>query len=70
MKNTFALLTIFFCEAFQESFAQDVPRTVTETWTDYDPRAEPLEVEVVREEVGGGIITRYVRYVVGTFAGK
>ena len=70
MKTTIALLTFFFCQASQESFAQDIPRTVTGTWADYDPHAEPLEVEVVREESGGGIITRYIRYVVGTFAGK
>ena len=70
MRTTIALLTFFFCQASQEGFAQDIPRTVTETWADYDPHAEPLEVEVVREESGGGIITRYVRYVAGTFAGK
>ena len=70
MKTTIALLTFFFCQTSRESFAQNIPRTVTETWADYDPHAEPLEVEVVREESGGGIITRYIRYVVGTFAGK
>ena len=70
MKTTIALLTIFFCQASQESSAQNIPRTVTETWADYDPRAEPLEVEVVREESDGGIITRYVRYVVGTLCRK
>ncbi|MDB4627198.1 hypothetical protein OAE46_01040, partial [bacterium] len=70
MRTTIALLTIFFCQASIEIFAQNIPRTVTETCENYDPRAEPLEVEVVREESDGGIITRYVRYVVGTFAGK
>ena len=50
--------------------AQDVPQTVEQTWADFDPRAEPLEVEVIRESVEDGIVLRHVRYVVGTFAGK
>lgn len=51
-------------------FAQDVPQTVEQTWADFDPRAEPLEVEVIRESLEDGIVLRHVRYVVGTFGGK
>ncbi len=50
-------------------FAQ-VPQTVEQTWADYDPRAEPLEVQVIRESVADDIVLRQIRYVVGTFGGK
>jgi dienelactone hydrolase len=50
--------------------AQDIPQTVEQTWADFDSRAEPLEVEVIRESVADGIVLKHVRYVVGTFAGR
>lgn len=50
-------------------FAQ-VPQTVEQTWVDFDPRAEPLESELIRESVEDDIVLRHVRYVVGTFGGK
>ena len=50
--------------------AQDVPQTVEQTWAGFDPRAESLEVEVIRESVEDGIVLRHVRYLVGTFGGK
>ena len=43
-------------------FAQ-VPQTVEQTWADYDPRAEPLEVQVIRESVVDDIVLRQIRYV-------
>lgn len=51
-------------------FAQDVPRTVEQTWAQFNPRSEPLDTEVVRESVDDGTVLRYVRYTVGTFGGK
>jgi len=50
--------------------ANEAPQTVVQTWADYDPRAEPLETEVIRETITDGIVLRQVRYVVGTFGGK
>lgn len=50
--------------------AQDVPQTVEQTWATYDPRAEPLEVEFIRESTEDGIVLQYIRYVVGTFDGR
>ena len=50
--------------------AQGVPQTVEQTWADFDLRAEPLQVEVIRESLEDGIVLRHVRYVVGTFGGK
>jgi dienelactone hydrolase len=51
-------------------FAQSVPQTAEQAWADFDSRAEPLDVEVIRESVEDGIVLRHVRYVVGTFGGK
>ena len=46
-----------------------VPRTVKELWSDFDPRKEPLDAHVVREWEKDGIIFRYVTYRIGTFKG-
>ena len=37
---------------------------------DYDPRHEPLNIEVVQEWENDGVVTRYVTFTVGTFKGK
>ena len=50
--------------------AQDVPQSAEQTWADYDPRADPLEVELIRESIDDDIVLRHVQYVVGTFGGK
>ncbi len=47
-----------------------VPSTLDELWKGYDPRAEPLEVEVVREWTEDGITYRALLYTVGTFKGR
>ena len=41
------------------------PQTVTELWTDFDSRKDPLEVEVVREWKEDGGVFRYVGYLMG-----
>lgn len=46
------------------------PQTVAELWADFDPRKEPLEVEVIREWKEDGGVYRYVRYRIGTFKGN
>lgn len=61
---------ILFLVSSISSLQAQVPQTVEDTWKDFDPRAEPLETEVIREEITDGIVVRYVRYVVGTFGGK
>ncbi len=50
--------------------AAQPPQTVAELWADFDPRKEPLEVELVREWKEGGGVYRYVRYRIGTFKGQ
>lgn len=63
-----ALLTL--CSLNQLTAAESVPQNVAELWADFDPRKDPLEVEVVREwKVDGGVY-RYVRYLIGNFKGK
>jgi dienelactone hydrolase len=50
--------------------AAEPPQTVAELWADFDPRAEPLEVEIVREWQEKGGTYRYVRFLIGRFKGK
>jgi dienelactone hydrolase len=48
---------------------EDVPQTVTDLWKDYDPRAEDLDVKVIKEWKAEGVVTRYITFKVGTFKG-
>ena len=50
--------------------AGSVPQSVPELWSDFDPRRDPLEVEVIREWKEGGGVFRHVRFLVGTFKGQ
>lgn len=47
-----------------------VPDSVEQLWADFDPRRDPLEVEVIREWREDGGVFRHVRYLIGTFKGK
>jgi len=46
-----------------------VPRDARELWADYDPRAEPLDVKVVKRWEQNGGRYELVLYTVGTFLG-
>lgn len=46
------------------------PETVEAMWDGFDPRAEPLEVEVLREWEEDGVRLKVLRYRVGVFKGK
>lgn len=50
--------------------AEAVPQTVAELWADFDPRKDPLDVEVIREWKEDGGVFRHVRYLIGHFKGK
>ncbi len=52
----------------QESPAP-VPQSAGQLWSGYDPLAEPLDVETVREWEDGGTSMRYLRYAVGELRG-
>ena len=45
------------------------PQSLDELWGTYDPRAEPLEAETLKEWERDGIVCRVVRYRIGTFKG-
>lgn len=46
------------------------PTTVDETWTGFDPRREPLDVEVLKEWEEDGVVVKVIRYRVGIFKGR
>lgn len=48
----------------------EVPRTYESLWKDYDPRKEPLEIEILKEWEQEGVVLRVLRYRVGIFKGK
>lgn len=43
------------------------PGSFEEMWAGFDPRAEPLEVEVLREWEEAGVVLRIVRFRIGVF---
>lgn len=57
-------------DSFTTYTEETVPRSVTDLWQDLDPRAEPLDLEVVREWVENGVTTRYLLYTVCTHGGE
>ena len=56
-------------ETFTPYAVEHVPQSVAELWKNYDPRREPLEVQVVKEWKTDEVVTRYVTFKVGTFKG-
>ena len=61
------------CSALLFSFgplaAAETPQSVTELWAGFDPRKDPLEIEVLKEWEQDGVVCRIVRYQVGVFKG-
>ena len=47
----------------------EIPRTLNQLWSHFDPRKDPLEIEVLKEWEEDGIVCRIVRYQVGVFKG-
>lgn len=46
------------------------PQTFEAMWAGFDPRAEPLDVEVLRQWEEEGVVMKVLRYRVGVFKGK
>ena len=46
------------------------PQTLEELWAGYDPRKEPLDVEVLKQWEEDGVVLRVLRYRVGIFKGQ
>jgi dienelactone hydrolase len=70
LQTAAAVASLSFLDLHSLLAAGNVPQSVPELWADFDPRKDPLEVEVIREwkEAGGSF--RHVRYLIGTFKGK
>ncbi len=46
------------------------PQSVEALWADFDPRAEPLDVEVLKEWEEEGVVLKVLRYRAGIFKGQ
>lgn len=46
------------------------PRTYEALWSGFDPRAEPLDVEILHEWEEDEVVLRVIRYRIGVFKGK
>lgn len=46
------------------------PQNFKQMWAGFDPRAEPLEVETLKEWEDEGVVLRVVRFRIGVFKGK
>jgi len=77
MKN--GLLLLLLCavcvtasakDTFAPASAETVPTTFDELWSDFDPREEPLDVEILHEFEEGGVVMKVIRYRVGMFKGQ
>ncbi|MEN9574827.1 MAG: hypothetical protein RL514_2682 [Verrucomicrobiota bacterium] len=49
--------------------AAGIPQSLTELWADFDPRQEPLEIEVLKAWEQEGVVCRLIRFQVGVFKG-
>ena len=47
-----------------------VPQTHAALWADFDPRAEPLDVEVLQQWEQDGVVLQVLRFRVGVFKGE
>ena len=47
-----------------------VPKTFEELWAGFDPRSEPLDVEVLKEWEQDGVVLKVLRYRIGVFKGR
>ena len=45
------------------------PQNFEEMWAGYDPRTEPLDVEILKEWEEDGIVLKVLRYRIGVFKG-
>ncbi|MFT5466522.1 MAG: hypothetical protein ACI8UO_001622 [Verrucomicrobiales bacterium] len=48
----------------------EAPQTWEELWADFDPQADPLDVEILKEWEEDGVVLRVVRYRIGIFKGE
>ena len=46
------------------------PQTFEEMWDGFDPRDEPLDVEILKKWQEDGVVMRIIRYRIGIFKGQ
>ncbi|MEJ6621437.1 MAG: dienelactone hydrolase family protein [Opitutae bacterium] len=57
-------------ESLPELKAGIAPQTWADAWKGFDPRNEPLEIEVLTEWEEEGVVLKVLRYRIGVFKGK
>lgn len=79
MKNILLLTClslIIFCqqtvgqETFQHLKHHKAPQSFTALWKDFDPRKEPLDIEILKEWEEDGVVMKVIRYRIGIFKGQ
>ena len=56
--------------SYGDPLSANVPQTMNELWAGLDMRAEPLDVEILKEWEEDGIVLKVLRYRVGIFKGQ
>ena len=56
--------------SYGDPLSANVPHTMQELWAGLDMRAEPLDVEILKEWEEDGIVLKVLRYRVGIFKGQ
>ena len=56
-------------DSFEPLSAGRIPTNLTELWGEYDPRKEPLDVDITKSWEEEGVTLRILRFTVGTFKG-
>ena len=46
------------------------PKTIEQLWAGYNPRREPLDVQITKEWRQDGVVLRVLRYRIGVFKGR
>ena len=57
-------------ETFTPLNNDKAPDSFKKLWAGFDPRAEPLEIEVLKQWESEGVVMRVVRFRIGVFKGK
>ena len=57
-------------ETLPELSENKAPQSWNEAWLGFDPRKEPMEVEVLKEWEEDSVILKVLRYRIGVFKGK
>ena len=78
-RNVVCLLMVVFGLWARTLFAEDTlaplkdgraPQSVEALWADFDPRVEPLDIEILKQWKEDDVIMQVLRYRVGVFKGQ